>query len=298
MAQKQELNLVSLIDRFHSEDECIEYLERLRWPDGLACLRCGSLSVSRIKTRGQYDCNSCRYRFSVRVGTIFHDSHLPLWKWFLTTYTMIESKKGVSANQIKRSIGVTYKTAWYLCHRIRHAMMEVQPEPLDGVVEVDETYVGGKVRGRGHGYRGNKTTVVGAVERDGDIRLKVVPDSTRKTLHAFIREYVSPEAARIITDEWGAYKGIGDHDTAHETVNHHQNEWVRGDVHTNTVEGVWSLFKRAVVGTYHNLSGKHLDAYLDELEWRFNNRDNPYLFRETIRKLIQSENLPYQKLVA
>ena len=298
MAQKQEVNLISLVDRFHDERECIAYMERLRWPNGLACLRCGSTSVSRIKTRAQYDCNSCRYRFSIRAGTIFHDSHLALWKWFLATYMMIESKKGVSANQIKRELGVTYKTAWYLCHRIRHAMMEVSPEPLDETVEVDETFVGGKVRGKGRAYRGNKTIVAGAVERGGDIRLKVIPDTTRQTLHAFIREYVSPEAARIYTDEWAAYKGIADHDTMHETVNHSADEWVRGDVHTNTVESVWSLFKRAVIGTYHNLSGKHMDAYLDELEWRFNNRDNPYLFRETIRKLIQSENLPYEKLVS
>ncbi len=298
MSQKQELNLVSLVDRFHSEEACIEYLEGLRWPNGLACLRCGSTSVSRIKTRGQYDCNSCRYRYSVRVGTIFHDSKLPLWKWFITAYMMIESRKGVSANQIKRTLGVSYKTAWYLCHRIRHAMMEVRPEPLEGTVEVGETYVGGKVEGKGRGYRGNKTTVAGAVERDGDIRLKVIPDSTRETLHAFIREYVDPEADRIITDEWPAYKGIAADDTTHETVNHRQEEWVRGDVHTNTVEGVWSLFKRSVIGTYHNLSGKHLDAYLDELEWRFNNRDNPYLFRETVRKLIQSESLQYRELTA
>ena len=293
---KQELNLVSLIDRFHSEESCIEYLEGLRFPSGLACLRCGSMSVSRIKTRGQYDCNSCRYRFSVRVETIFHDSKLPLWKWFLTAYMMIESKKGVSANQIKRTIGVSYKTAWYLCHRIRKAMMEVQPEALDGTVEVDETYVGGKAKGKGYRYTGNKTMVAGVVERGGDVRMKVIPDNKRETLHAFIREYVSPKAERIFTDQLQAYKGIADDDTKHETVNHSLEEWVRGDVHTNSIEGVWSLFKRAVIGTYHNLSKKHMDAYLDELEWRFNNRDNPFLFRETIRKLIQSQNLPYQEL--
>ena len=298
MTQNQELNLVSLVDRFHSEDACVEYLEGLRWPDGLACLRCGSVSVSRIKTRGQYDCNSCRYRFSIRVGTIFHDSKLPLWKWFLTTYMMIESRKGVSANQIKRTIGVSYKTAWYLCHRIRKAMMEVRPEPLDGTVEVDETFVGGKVRGKGRAYKGNKTTVVGAIERDGAIRLKVVSDTKRQTLHDFIREYVSPDAERIITDDWPAYRGIGDDDTEHLTVNHSAREYVRGDIHTNSIENVWSLFKRAVVGTYHNMSEKHMDAYLDELEWRFNNRESPYLFRETVRKLIQSENLTYQQLTA
>ena len=295
---KQEINLVSLVERFHSEDACIDYLEGLRWPNGLACLRCGSMSVSRIKTRGQYDCNSCRYRFSVRVDTIFHDSKLPLWKWFLTAYMMIESKKGVSANQVKRTIGVSYKTAWYLCHRIRATMTEHSPEPLSGTVEVDETWVGGKVKGKGRHYVGNKTIVAGAIERDGDVRLETVPNARRETLHAFIREYVDPKAERIITDELKAYKGIADHDTKHETVNHSAEEWVRGDVHTNTVENIWSLFKRSLNGAYHHLSEKHMDAYLDELEWRFNNRENPFLFRETIRKLIRSKNLPYQNLVS
>jgi transposase-like protein len=298
MAQKQELNLGSLVERFHSEDACVDYIEGLRWPNGLACLRCGSMSVSRIKTRGQYDCNSCRYRFSVRAGTIFHDSHLPLWKWFLTTYMMIESKKGVSANQIKRTIGVSYKTAWYLCHRIRKAMTEHNPELLDGTVEVDETYVGGKVKGKGARYTGNKTLVAGAVERDGDVRLQVIPNARRATLKAFIEEYVAPDAERIITDELASYKGIGDHDTRHETVNHSIGEYVRGDIYTNTVENIWSLFKRSVNGAYHHLSEKHMDAYLDELEWRFNNRDNPWLFRDTLLKLISSENLPYQQLTA
>ena len=171
MAQTQELNLVSLIERFHSEEACMDYLEGLRWPDGLACLRCGSISVSRIKTRGQYDCNSCRYQFSVTAGTIFHDSHLPLSKWFVTIYLMLESKKGVSANQIKRTIGVSYKTAWYLCHRIRNAMTETDPPKLSAKVEVDETWVGGKKKGVGHGYRGNKSIVVGVVQRGGKTRL-------------------------------------------------------------------------------------------------------------------------------
>ncbi|MBI4216280.1 MAG: IS1595 family transposase [Chloroflexi bacterium] len=297
---KSDMNLVKLIDRFHSEEKCLAYLEQLRWPSGVACPRCGSTSISRIQKRGQFDCNSCRYQFSITSGTIFHDSHLPLWKWFLTAYMMAEAKKGVSANQVKRTIGVSYKTAWYLCHRIRAAMTEVNPEPLKGIVEVDETWIGGKHQNMGHGYTGNKTAVVGAVgavERGGPIRLKVVGDRGRKTLHDFIHGVVAPNAEAIYTDDWPPYKGIADHDTRHETVNHSAKEWVCGDVHTNTIEGVWSLFKRSVIGSYHKVSTKHLDAYLDELEWRFNNRDNPFLFRDTLRKLLLSETLPYQNLV-
>ncbi len=296
MVKKQDINLITLVERFGNEDKCRAYLEELRFPNGVACPRCGSMSISRIQKPRVFDCNSCRYQFSIIAGTIFHDSHLPLWKWFATIYLMTEAKKGVSANQIKRTIGVSYKTAWYLCHRIRNAMTEHNPEPLNGIVEVDETFIGGKRKDVGHGYKGNKTAVVGAVERGGSLRMQVVSARDRKTLHDFIKKTTSPDTKAIYTDDWRAYDGIADHNTRHETVNHSAEEWVRGDVHTNTVENVWSLFKRSVVGSYHKLSAKHLDAYLDELEWRFNNRNNPFLFRDTLLKLIQSDNLEYKEL--
>src|SRR5215212_7367187 len=139
---KTDINLVALVEQFRSEDACRAYLAELRWPDGVRCPRCDNASISRIAARDQYDCNACRFQFSVTAGTIFHDTHLPLWKWFLTTYMVTEARKGVSANQIKRTIGVSYKTAWYLCHRIRAAMTELSPTPLTGSIEVDETYVG------------------------------------------------------------------------------------------------------------------------------------------------------------
>ncbi len=296
--EKPEINLVDLIDQYHSEDECRTLLEELRWPDGVVCPRCSSKSISKIQERYQYDCNSCRYQFSVKAGTIFHDSHLPLWKWFLTIYMMVESKKGVSANQIKRTIGVSYKTAWYLCHRIRKAMTEMRPEHLRGTVEVDETWIGGKHKGpRGRGAKG-KTIVVGAVQRGGKVRLEVIEKANRKNLHGFIKEYTAPDTETIVTDEWQAYKGIEDHDTKHKTINHGIKQWVDGDAHTNTIENVWSLLKRSIMGSYHKIDPKHLNSYLDELEWRYNNRENPYLFRDTLKKLIESENLEYQKLIA
>ena len=163
-------NLLTLIDDYSTDTKCRELLEKLRWPKGVACIRCGSLSVSDIETRDQYDCNSCRYRFSVTAGTIMHDSHLPLRKWLIAIYLMCESKKGISALQLKRTIGVAYKTAWYLCHRIREAMGNdpFEGPTLFGIVEVDETLIGGKTRGKGRAYKGNKTWVAGAIQRAGE----------------------------------------------------------------------------------------------------------------------------------
>ena len=293
-----DINLVALVEQFADEEKCQSYLEALRWSDGVQCPRCQSKKVYRVQNREQYDCDGCRYQFSVTAGTIFHDSHLPLWKWFLAVYLMAEAKKGISANQMKRTLNISYKTAWYLCHRIRKAMQETTPSSLSGTVEVDETFVSGKKRHVGHGYWGNKATVIGALQRGGQIRLQVIPSTDRKTLHKFIHEQTAPETEAIYPDAWQAYQGIADEDTRHETVDHNQDEWVRGDVHTNGIENVWSLLKRSIVSSYHKVSKKHLNAYLDELEWRFNNRKNPYLFRDTIRRLIEAPALTYAELTA
>src|SRR5437016_3543296 len=187
---KSDINLVNLIESFGSDKKCRAYLTDLRWPHGVQCPRCKWKGVSVLADRGQYDCNICRYQFSVTSGTIFHDSHLPLWKWFLAIYLMIESKKGISACQVQRTLRITYKTAWFLCHRIRAAMREVIAERLKGIVEIDETYIGGKVRGRR--ALSNKTCVIGAVQRDGEIRLQVIPASNRYQLRKFITETTDP----------------------------------------------------------------------------------------------------------
>lgn len=296
---KQEINLVGMIERFHSEDKCREYMESLRWPDGPVCPRCKNKSISAIHDRHKYDCNSCRYQFSVMAGTVLHDSKLPLWKWFITAYMMIESKKSVSANQVKRMIGVSYKTAWYLCHRIRSAMGNACNTPLDDTIEADETFIGGKTKGKGRGYTGNKAIVAGAIERGGEVRLKVIPNRTRKSLHAFLEKAIERgETDALYTDDWEAYKGFADGDFEQDSVNHSLEEWVRGEVHTNSIEGVWALFKRSIMGAYHKISHKHLDAYLDELEWRFSNRRNSFLFRDTIGQLVFADTLEYKELIA
>jgi transposase-like protein len=295
---KQDMNLVKLIEEFGSEDACRERLAELRWPDGVKCPRCKTDKITPYTKREQYDCRECDYRFSVTSGTVFADSHLPLWKWYLAAYLITESRKGISANQLKRTLSVTYKTAWYLCHRIRAAMTEVDPPKLTGTVEIDETYFGGKVKGRGRGYKGNKHVIVGAVQRGGDLRLRAVDASDGKTLRRFVRDVVDDSAEALYTDEYPAYGDMSDRNTRHERVAHRSEEWVNGDIHTNTVESAWSLFDRAVIGSYHKLSHKHLPAYLAEFEFRFNNRENPYLFRDTMMRLVQADPLTYKTLVA
>ena len=298
MTNLKEMDLIKLMDDFNSDEKCRDILEELRWPDGVACIRCGSTHIRYSPSRTQYDCGSCGYQFSVTAGTMLHDSHLPLKKWFLAVYLMTESKKGISALQLKRTLNVAYRTAWYLCHRVRAAMEEAYPVPLRGLVEIDETFIGGKTRGKGRGFKGNKAAVVGAVQRGGKIVLKVIQARDRATLHEFIGQVTADETVAYFTDEWAPYEGIEDEDTTHETVNHSIEEWVRGDVHTNTIENIWSLLKRSIIGAYHQVSLKHLDAYLDELEWRFNNRDNPFLFRDTLLRLLDAKHVEYKELVA
>ena len=304
---KSKMTLPVLNVDFDTDEECRQALEELRWPDGVSCPRCQSESISRITTRKQFDCNACRYRFSVTTGTIFNDSHLPLPKWFMAIFLMCESKKGISSMQLMRMLGVSKKTAWYLNHRIREAMRLDVQEPLEGTVEVDETYIGGKPRyhvGMGN-FRGRKQMVMAAIARGGEIRLEHIKSGfgkkkgfgNRKQFHKFINAN-TPNPERIITDQHPAYEGIGDEDTVHESVNHGAKEYVRGDVHTNTVEGAFGLFKRSIVGSFHQISVKHLDRYLDEFEFRFNNRKNGYLFRDTITRLITGKALPYDKLTA
>lgn len=292
------MNLVKLVELYHEEGSCRNHLAAVRWPDGVKCTRCDSGErVKQLPGVAKWHCGVCRYKFTATSGTIFNDTHLPLWKWFMALYLMLESRKGMSANQLMRTLDVSYKTAWYLCHRIRNAMADGEEELLRGIVEVDESYVGGKVRGKGRGYRGNKAIAMGALQRGGEVRLQTVKQGDRETLHKFIHSKTADECPAIYTDENPAYNGIADANTRHETVNHSAEEWVNGDVHTNGIESVWSLLKRAVIGTYHKVSMKHLDAYLGELEHRFNNRNNEFLFRDTLLKLVKAESLPFRELV-
>jgi transposase-like protein len=290
------INLAQLTEQFGSDAKCRKALEQLRWKDGAKCPRCQS-EATAIANRFQYDCDACHYQFSVTAGTIFHDSHLSLWKWFMTTALLCEAKKGISACQIQRTIGVSYKTAWYLCHRIRKAMQEVAPEPLGGTVEIDETYVGGKKRR--WRPRSDKKVVIGIRQRNGDLRLIHARDAKSNTVRQIIEANLGSHVEVIMTDESAIYPfALNKMQSAkHRTINH-TRQYAHGDVHTNTVESAFSLLKRGIVGTWHKVDAKHLPAYLDEMCFRFNNRKNPYLFRDTIIKLIASPNLEYKELTA
>ncbi len=307
MRNGEAIDLSELIDKYGDEQQCRNYLEVLRWHDGVCCPKCKGDRISSILKRDQYNCDneSCRYQFSVTAGTIFHDTHLPLVKWFLATFILCQSRKGMSANQLRRMLGVSYKTAWYLCHRIRAAMAAVPPQPLlKGTVEVDETYIGGKSRGRGCWYgKNNKEIVLGIRQRGGELRFFHAEDAKSGTLAKYIRENISTDAVDVVmTDELPAYPkamiAANVHGSKHKTIRHKSKIYVDGDIHTNTVESAFSLLKRGIIGSWHRVSAKHLEAYLNEMCFRFNNRKNPFLFRDTLKKMLESENLEFKQLTA
>lgn len=274
------MNLAEIAKLTADEAEAVRFVERLRWPNGEPqCPHCGG--VDRIydlsKTRlGLKKCGQCRKQFTARIGTIFEDSPLPLSKWLLAIHLMCSSKKGISAAQIGRELGITYKSAWHLCHRIRLAMTK---EPLAGklggageIVEADETFVGGKAGNNKHwGYKApEKITVLTLVERDGDVRSFPIPNRRKGVLHDVMKANIDG-AAHIMTDKAFAYPGLSKHFASHHAINHSQ-EYVRGIIHTNFAESYHSLLKRGIFGTFHHVSAKHMERYLREFEFRWNSR--------------------------
>ena len=296
------MNLVDINTLFGTEDKCRELLVRLRFPEGPRCLRC-KMPVVKLETDKQlFYCKDCDYQFSVTSGTVFNDSHLPLVKWFLTTHLLCEAKKGMSALQIKRTVGMSYKTAWYLCHRIRHAMVELDKPMLDGKVEMDVTYVGGWNRGKGQICKfDNKEVVIGIRKRNGDLRFFHAQDAKGGTLAKYIRENISEDVEVIFTDDHSANEAAmrkTNRTASHKKINHSSGVYVMGDVHTNTVESAFSLLKRGIMGTWHRISAKHLPAYLEEMEFRFNRRNRPDLFLDTLRHMVTAPVLTFEKLTA
>lgn len=281
MAKQQ--SIFEVVKRFNTEARCVLHLERIRWPQGLECIDCKSKRVMKFQAKGKtgkerflYECNECRYQYSVTVGTIFHDSHLPLVKWFLAIYMICSAKKGVSAKQLQRELEIgSYKTAWYMAHRIRLAMQD-DPQfcrKYSGIVEIDETYIGGKGKGQFGRALSKKVPVVGIKERtSGKIRLKAIQDASKRTLADFIRHNVAP-GAEMHTDEFQSYWWLDSSEFAHKTVKHADTYVTPEGVHVNGVENVWSLVKRGIMGVFHKVSEKYLPLYLDEFSFRFNNRD-------------------------
>jgi transposase-like protein len=303
------MTIVELCTTFSSDDRCRELLERLKWPNGPECPRCFGKSVVRLATNAKLLwCKECEYQFTVTANSIFHDSHLPLIKWLAATYLICESRKGMSANQLKRTLGISYKTAWYLCHRIRAAMASAEKGMLDGIVEMDETYIGGRRKSRGGKYEGqrnrlvNKEIVIGLKQRNGELRFFHAEDVKSGTLAQYIKENVSQDVEVIMTDELTSYPGAvkqsGIPNLKHRTVNHSAGEYVDGDITTNGIESAFSLLKRGIVGSWHKVSAKHLSAYLDEMTFRFNRRNSKTIFLETLQHMITADPLSYERLTA
>lgn len=297
------MTLPDVNELFGTDERCRQLLERLRWPEGIQCPRCKDTHISRLNEYARYECAACEYQFTVTSSTIFHDSHLPLTKWFLAVLLLVEAKKGMSALQLKRTLGCGYKTAWYLCHRIRAAMRETDKPMLDGTIEMDETYVGGKERDRGwRGHGTNKEIVIGLRQRGGELRFFHASDVKSGTLAKYITENVSKDFDVMVTDELPSYPkamiAAGVHGTKHKTIKHKTRVYVDGDVHTNTVESAFSLLKRGIIGSWHKVSAKHLAAYLDEMTFRFNRRKNHDLFVDTLRHMVTADPLTFEKLTA
>jgi len=270
---------------FHDADLAREWLEARLWKDGAICPKCGvvgqaTLMKGKTTRAGLYQCNACREPFTVTVGTIYERSHVPLHKWLGATYLMMSSKKGMSALQISRMIGVTYKTSWFMCHRIRESLRDPNAGPLGGegiTVEADETYVGGKDKNKhasqrqGRAGKTYKEPVVSLVERDGRVRSFHVRDVNSKNLRPILTAQLE-RSTRLMTDTTWVYKNAGKHFAGHEMVNHGAGEYVRGFAHTNTVEGYFSILKRGIVGTFHHVSATHLKRYVGEFDFRYNER--------------------------
>jgi transposase-like protein len=316
------MSLIKVYATFGTDEACIAYLKAARWPDGVKCLRCGSDKVAefrsnetereitddqgnvtdtqRVPSRHLFQCNNegCRFQFSATAGTIFDKSHLPLSVWFQAIALMVNARKGLSAKQMERDLGVNYRTAWFLNHRIREAMQS-EAGLFGGEVEIDETYIGGKYDPRRKRARREKPAVMGLIQRGtpSQVQAFIIPPINKALVNSVVEERVSFNT-EIYTDEHGAYRHLKhNRKYGHTIVIHSKGEYVRGRAHTNSVENFWSLFKRQIIGQHHFVSVKHLQRYLNECSFKFNNRENADLFALVVLNLVMGTALRYRTLI-
>lgn len=325
------MNLIEVTKRFADKEACLDYLEKMRWPNGVCCLKCGitgkdekgreviskfttneterqrfskkkqKMVTVKVPARRLYQCKECGYQFSATTGTIFHDSHLPLEKWFLAVALILNAKKGISALQVGRDLGIDqadYKTVWYLCHRIREAMRE--GGMLTGVVETDATFLSPKKPRKGNPKpkKQKADVVLGMIERGGQLRLVPVADEKMSSVEPVMQKHISQNAF-LQTDKYMTYDIIGRRNFAAHRMIDHIRTYAEGENHTNTIENAFSLLKRGVYGTFHKVSIKHLGRYCNEFSYRFNRRHSQeQMFGETVKRLVNGRPLQYKELIA
>ncbi len=288
------MNIIEVYRQFPTKIDCLKHLEKVRWNNKPTCPYCGSKKNSPMSKENRYHCLDCNTSYRVTVGTIFHNTKLDMQKWFLGISIILNAKKGVSARQLARHLDVTKDTAWYMGMRIRKALVQDR-KLLSGIVEMDETYVGGKARKsqkkddndkpkRGRGSQ-NKTPVIGMVERKGKVKVKKSKNVNGKTMKTLVRGNIDLENTVLMTDEFRSYLSISTI-IEHKTINH-QKWYVDGNIHTNTMEGFWSILKRGIVGQYHKVSAKWLPKYLDEFCFRYNERNNIDIFGLTLKLAVR-----------
>lgn len=304
-------NLIDLIDYFSDEKRCLSYLEQWRWDKGEpVCPHCGNMKIYRFSDGKRYKCAGCRGQFTAKVGTIFEDSKIPLKKWFVAIYLVTSHKKGISSHQLAKDIKVTQKSAWFMLHRIRWGLGQehLYEDGMGGegkIVEVDETFVGGKNKNRhkdkkvensqGRSFK-DKTPVMGIIERSGVLRAMKVPDTKSGTLQPIIEKHVA-KGTTIFSDEWWGYRKLSEAAYIHQFINHGAKQYCDGDIHTNTLEGFWGLFKRSIFGIYHSASSKHIQAYVDEAVFRYNTRMLSEDNRVTLTVVNSNKPLKYKQLI-
>jgi len=303
------MNLYALTRRFPTEKDALDHLVRTRWPKGVRCLACNHGKCWQIEStnktggpRRLFQCASCKYQFSATTGTLFHDSHLPLTKWFAAVSLMSDAKKGISASQLGRHIGMTYKTAWYVAHRVREAMREAKDIQLgdpDTTVEIDEAYIGGGLRHHGSKVaQASKTMVIGMAERNGRVHLESMSNRRLESIKPVLDAKLAADTKEVVTDGNPTYLQLIP-EQKHSRGNHGKELADRVWTTTQTVENAFSLFKRAIVGNYHKLSPWHLDRYMREFCWRYNRRRmQASIFELALTSMVTRSPLPYKTLVA